>query len=159
MRAIKRFFKKLRRSFQYAVFSWDNEDWDFAFMWALLEFKLKRVKIELDNGFGVQKPEDQAALVEAISICGQLSKDYNFAAIEDAAHEEKWGELKMEFIKIPNSTHSTAKFSYSKALTDEMYKDASAESSANFNLAYEREMLAIKRFGEILHDHSRSWWD
>lgn len=159
MNYIKRSFSKLVRAFQYAKFSWNNEDWDHAFIWQLLGFKLKRVKINLDNGYGVQEPDDSAALMEAIAICERLSSEDEYGLELDSAHAEKWGELKMNFIKIPDSDFSTAKFSYSKATTPELYQQAAKESSNIFDAKYELEKTDLKRIGQILEQHSRKWWN
>ena len=49
MHKIKRLFNKIIRLFQYIPIIWENEDWDYYHLISLIEFKLKRMRNNLDE--------------------------------------------------------------------------------------------------------------
>ena len=88
---VKRFFYKLGRAYDYAKFSWNSPDWDSAFLFDIMVFKLKRIKKCLIEGIAIQEDENMAALDEAIAICERLFAENHEDKYRDA-HDEKWGE-------------------------------------------------------------------
>lgn len=39
----------IKRLFMYLPILWKDEDWDYGYLYNLIEFKLKRMSVELDN--------------------------------------------------------------------------------------------------------------
>ena len=66
---IRRPFKRLVRLAQYAPIIWRNEDWDYAWLYELLEYKLRRVERELRDDPHHMFPERRADQVKRARLC------------------------------------------------------------------------------------------
>jgi hypothetical protein len=152
-----RYYKRFKRSFDYAKFGYSNYDWDHSYLYALLAFKLDRVHKELINGYAVQDSKDMEALKEAKAICDRL-REGNYEDKYIDLHEAKWGELKLSFIDQGNGL-SRMDSSRSKVLTPKDEKQSRKELSKLYKQAVKDEDADIKRLGEILLKYSREWWE
>jgi hypothetical protein len=157
--------QRISRSLAYAKFGWDNWDWDFASVYSLLNFKLKRLYACLENGHAIQEEADMKALKEAIKVTHRLSRS-DYDRKYHRAHGRKWGKLESK----------TVPTEYDKKGEPKMYewiswragtKDASEEIKAQerneFKACFEKgeadHQKDIDRLAYLLKNHASSWWD
>jgi hypothetical protein len=138
------------------VFRYDF-DFDGHSLFAIIEFKLKRVKKVLENGHAYQEPKDMKALSLAIKLAGRL-KDEHYESVGHARIVKKWGESKIWF--EPNE-HGTSKMHSSRAgaPTPELEAQCWEETKEQYRLADIRMKREERWMYSILQNHLRSWWD
>jgi hypothetical protein len=133
-------------------------DFDAHSIFAMTEYKLKRVEKALINGHAYQESQDMKALKLAIKLAGKLAKDdYDRAGYNRI--ERKWGKLVSWFTPIENSTNSTWHSKYEKENTEEDKAQCRTEMSAYFLAAEAKRTREAKWFYAILVKYQRAWWD
>ena len=152
--AVTDFFTRLRerigRSLAYAKFGYMHYDFDSAYLYSIMAFKLRRIRICLVNGLAVQEETDMETLDEAIDICDRLfGEDYEEKY--DVIHSAKWGEL--EFLFEP-TFHSVRK----NINTEEEKAQEWKERLDIYNRAEQDRLVDIDRFAEILKTRAKAWW-
>lgn len=77
MKRVRGFFRKLRRAWDYACFGWSNGDYDWAYLLALLHFKLARMEKALtgQHAYSQQEPKTIRSLRIARKLADRLAKD------------------------------------------------------------------------------------
>lgn len=140
------------------VFRFDY-DFDGHSVFAILEYKLKRVEKSLINGTALQENRDMKALRLAIKLAGRLKED-NYDTLFHDRHDKKWGQMKTWF--TPSLTHknmSTWNSSRPKANTPEEIE----EERSDFLVACFKGDAMVKReqkwFFDILNKYTNVWWD
>lgn len=155
----------IKKPFSYFKKSWDwhwnvfryDYDFDGHSMFAIIEYKLKRILPQLENGHAVQEDVDMKALKLAIKLAGRL-KDDKYDERGYDRHERKWGQLKMWFTPASKTT-SEMHTSRPKALTEEQKEQEKNEHWAYLVLSDKITKRDEKWLYSILHKHLRSWWD
>jgi len=76
----------LKTWWAYKGILWHDHDFDHIFMWALLEFKLRRMSIAIQNGYHVGKERDVRRILMAAELCRRMAaEEYMFKFQHDAA--------------------------------------------------------------------------
>lgn len=144
--------ERIGRILSYAKFSYRNYDFDSAFLYSLMSFKLKRLRNCLINGIAVQQENDMKALDEAISICDRLHADSHDLKYYDN-HDEKWGELECDF------SSGCFKSSRKNVKTKEDKAKELKETLEIYNKAEQDRKNDIDRLSEILKTNAPAWWE
>ena len=135
---------QVKRMYQWYVNVFRHDvDFDAMSLFAIIEYKLKRVERSLiDYGTAWQEPKDMKALRLAIKLAGRLKEDKYDSIVQkltDSNKEKKWGK---NFI-----------FDYSKY----------SQSRAEFHVLALTADVRMKReerwLYSILQNHLRVWWD
>lgn len=156
--------ERIKRSLAWAKFAWLNYDFDSAYLFDVMAFKLERILEALKSGYSVQHKDDLDALKEAIKICKRL-KEQKYDEKYHSLHDKKWGKSK--FKTVPHSRDQNG-----KALTYRYVsiprknvknkKDANQERKEFKNcwkLAEKDRIADLNRLNEIFKKHERTWWD
>lgn len=157
-----RYYERISRSLAFARHGWMHYDFESAYLYDIMAFKLKRIYSVLETGHAIQEDEDMAALKEAIEICERLYKG-NYEDKHYDAHSEKWGELVHEsnpvFDEDGKIKWHTCELSRPKATTEA----EKAEELADLRKVWEKTEIDrkadIDRLAEILKKHEPAWWD
>lgn len=160
-----RITERVGRSLSWAKFTYLNYDFDSAFLYDVMEFKLKRLEHCLKNGHAVQQKEDMKALKELIKICKRL---HNYDDYDDKYHDEhdkKWGKRpRYESEPIKNEKGEITSYKM-------IFKDRPNVKTKKQQEQERKEFLAcaekghadyckdLDRMAEILKNHGRNWWD
>ncbi len=157
--------ERTKRSFAYARFGWHNYDFDFAYVYYLLEFKLKRLRHCLRTGLSVQEPEDMAALRELIKIVSRLGNgQYDDKYLKE--HDKKWG--KIETRTEPYSDENGKRLgstwvSWRKKCPENASKKVKERERKEFLACYSKgeqdRIKDVERMCEILIKNSPKFWD
>lgn len=164
--------KLVERTKRFFFWGWkmkDNHDWDGQFVYDVLCLKLERMeKCFKEDGNCVwnQSPEEpeyksMKLLEEAITIGKRLrdmdTRDYLPELTK--AHDEKWGELKMNTAPIEDSTSVRCIIGRSKVVTDEDKEKEREEQMAIWKKQEKMHTRDKQRFFKLLRDNLSSWWD
>jgi len=70
----------------YRKVLWHDQDFDHSYLWALLEFKLRRMADSIGNGHTLHRERDAKRILLAASLCSRLHReDHLFKFQHDAA--------------------------------------------------------------------------
>lgn len=160
------FKERSKRAYDFAIFGWNNHDFDMSYVYYLLEFKLKRLQSCLNTGFSVQEPEDTAALEELIQIVVRLGKGSYEDKYTDE-HDQKWGEIETrtephQYDK-KGKVLSYAWISWRKNCPEDVPKKLKEKERKEFSACYGKgesdRVRDIGRMNEILVKNSPRFWD
>lgn len=155
---IRRFFERTSRSASYARFGYLHYDFDGAYLYDIMSFKLKRLLDCLLHGHAIQEKESMDALREAIKICDRLHEgEYDRKYYRE--HEKKWGRLKTWFTPIEGSTSSTWNSTRKGIKTKADEKEERNDHRKIWKMEDQDRCADIDRLAEILKKYERSWWD
>jgi hypothetical protein len=138
---------------------WTNWDFDAQTIFPLLEHKLKRILLCLENGHAHQEPKDLKALKLAIKLAKRVSEDYHESKYYDW-HEARWGELKTWFTPVEGKKgYSQWNSTRAKIVTEQ---DKAQEREAHIGMWPKIEKW--RRRDErllfaIIQNYYRNWWD
>jgi hypothetical protein len=162
----RRHKERISRSYAYAKFGYHNYDFDFSYVYQLINFKLKRLYKALENGHAEQDPEDMKALRDLTKLVYRLSR----GRYEDKylrQHDKKWGKLQSRFEDIEEKDSSKSKYSKWITWRDKCPENALEETKANeraefkkcYDLGEDDRVRDIGYLGNILIHHGPSFWD
>lgn len=148
---------------QRNVFSKDY-DFDAHCLFAIIEYKLKRVYPVLEKGYAIQEEQDMHALRLAIKLAERL-KDDDYETREFARHDRKWGKLNMDINRVaswdskgkPASYHCD--MSRPGTITAELEEQEHKEFRESMSRSYAAMQRDQKNLYGILSKYLRVWWD
>lgn len=153
--------KRIKRSYDYARFGWDNYDWNFAYVYALLEFKLKRLHKTLEKGHSIQEEKDMKALKDLTKVVRRLRKN-GYDNWYYRSHDRKWGKLESRFEPIPGETSSrwiSWRVNRPENASDEVKQQERDELKLIWENAEKDRRKDIDRLAYILKEHADKFWD
>ena len=140
------------------VFRFDY-DFDGHCLFAIIEYKLKRILPVLEKGHAIQEDKDIKALKLAIKLAGRL-KDDNYEMDFYNRHEKKWGELKTWFTPTGDKSGSSRwNSSRPNVVTPEQKEQEIQDRWAGYKVADARMRREEKWLYSILAKYLRNLWD
>lgn len=158
-----RTYERVTRSLAFAKHGYMHYDFESAYLYDLMAFKMKRIYAALETGHAWQEPEDMAALKEAIAICERLfNGEYDSKYYK--AHDKKWGEMKSLHTPIEFDDKGKPKLyrwdtSRPKANTPAKKKKEIADLRQIWVNEEKDRRADIDRLADILKNHEQKWWD
>lgn len=158
--SIRRFFKNVRRSLDYAVLGWGNYDWDYNFLLHTLRFKLDRMQKFLTGPNAIATHSSTA--LKSIRIAAKLAKkldedDYSFFGDQ---HRKKWQAVKVFEDVEPSEQERRAGIA---KITRAINTPETATERKEFIRAADKDENIRKRDARwlfsIMEKHYTSWWD
>lgn len=135
-----------------------DHDWDGAYIYPIIEYKLKRIRYALENGYAHQEPKDMKALSLAIKLSNRLSKEqYAFRSYNK--HDRKWGGLEM--ISRPAEGkigYYNVLFNRPNAVTDSEKLQEKAELQAIYQLEQKLMDRDERLLFDIIRKYRHRWW-
>ena len=132
-------FKKIKNLLEYFPIIWNDEDWDYAYMLDIIEYKLKRMsKYFLENGHLVNNEQNAKRCQTAINI---LHAGY----LTDVVTNEDL----TTYVNVRNISTYKNLVIYSK----------DSEFWNTYGKALVREEKAKKLFWEYLNHYIEYFWD
>jgi len=142
IKKVKYFFKWIVKVFQYAVFLWNDRDYDYVYILKLLKYKLKRTrKYILKDSLIVEAKDIYNEIKTAEDLIDKIL-ECNYYEEEFDEHFKKYGSLwEHDFLSEEDKIKSNKEFGRiwrkkHKALEDDWNK-----------------------FWDLLRDKFRGWWD
>ncbi len=152
--------ERVSRTYAYAKFGYSNADFDHAYLWDLVEFKLKRIHRCFKESAVRKHPRSyMAPLEQAIKLAKRFSeKDYSDPYFNKL--QKKWG--KGRFVKTAKSEsekYTTYRTIRVKVKTPEDKKQYLKEMRECWKAGERDRKKDIQKFAKIIEKHSQSWWD
>jgi hypothetical protein len=153
---VVRIYRKLARSLAWAIFAWDNYDWDHAYLLEMIVFKMKRMQVAcFKEGHHIPEKLPQQSLRLCIKLGEKLVKDDYFYF--SGLHNQKWGEL--EFITKTDETGRK----YTGMGRSKVPPGQEEQERAEAMEAYRKDDAVRTRdsrwFYSIMQKYQESWWD
>jgi hypothetical protein len=150
--------ERISRSYRWARFMWLNYDFDSAYIYSVMSFKMKSLYDVLENGHAVQEPEDMAALKEATAICDRLFEG-NYEDKYLTEHDKKWGKLRTRFVPQKDGKGSLMKSSRKGVKNKRQSNQERKEFMKCWENGEHDRKSDIDRLAEIFKNYSPKWWD
>lgn len=155
-------WERLTRSLAFAIHGWMHYDFESAYIYDLMAFKMKRVLKCLETGHAIQEDEDINALKEAIEICERLFNG-NYDDKYHEEHNKKWGEIESEHIPIVDADGKVRSYRWETARSGVKTPAQEKKERKEFMKTWENgekdRVKDLNRLNEILIKHEPSWWD
>jgi hypothetical protein len=161
------FIRLVQKPFYHAkkMYDWyvnvfkDDFDFDGHSLFAIIEYKLKRLEKNLQEGCAIQEEMDMKALSMAIKLAGRLKDDKYEECIHDR-HAKKWGELKTWFEPTNDGTGSSwYRSSRPNAVTEQDKEQERLELRSLYATAESRRKREEKWLYSLLEQYLRRLWD
>lgn len=158
--AIKKPFKQIKKLYDWYVNVFkDDFDFDAHSLFAIIEYKLKRVQTSLTNGNAIQEDKDLHALELAIKLAGRLKVD-NYEDRQHRHHDAKWGKTVSWFTPCDDGTgNSIWNTSKPNAVTEEEKAQEKKEFLDLYKISGNIRNRDEKWLYSILKNHLRNLWD
>lgn len=154
---MRRLWQKIKRAYDYAVFGWSNYDWDYGYMYELLQFKLERMEAALKGGVAIQSKESMKSLRVCIKLLKRINRDsYNY---NTELHYKKWGEPKISFLSEIGSDYSKFVVEHENVKTPEDKVQEHAEIKEAIRKDVAQENRDKRLLFRIMEKYSNLWWD
>ena len=159
---ISRTYERASRSLAFARHGWMHYDFESAYLYDIMAFKMKRIYKCLETGHAIQEDADMQALKEAIEICERLFKgEYDAKYYE--IHNAKWGQIESEHIPEYNEDGSIKYYRWEMNRPNVKTKSDKKREVADLRRIWKNEekdrRADIDRLCEILKKHEPTWWD
>lgn len=152
--AIRRFVRKIWRSWAYAKLGWKNEDWDFTYFFDLLAFKFRRMEKYMRDDM-VDSPGRDKSVRIARKLANRLAEDHYHYGLD--AHDRKWGELTIEF--APREDGFSEMLSHrANAVTKRAQRKERIEFMVAANQDDARRSRDLRWLTQIIEKHAQHWW-
>lgn len=159
---IRKFFRAVKRSWDYAVFGWSNYDWDYGFLLALLRFKLSRMDSYFNSKFADNTLDHTArqSLRLAARLAKKLENDsYSFFIDR---HNVKWygtSAPSFGFQDLNDGTGCTRAVFPSESLSEEQQKREGEEHRAAWHDDDAMRERDVRWLFSIIAKYYATWWD
>lgn len=141
----------VKRTIAYARFGWNTCDFDGVYLYEMMSFKLKRLRVELENdAYHIFSKKDMKRLNQMIGICDRLFEEKYERKYLDM-HDKKWGEIKTIRTPLKNSTICTTYRSKVKTKEDEKketqeFLQCYDNASKDMNFDMDRLNVLLKKY-------------
>lgn len=157
-----KYSERIKRSWAYAKFGWKNYDFDSAYAFDLLLFKLKRIrKACIDEGIHVVEKKERQSLDLCIKLLERiLNRDYGETFRK--AHDEKWGEIQMRFEPCTiGNKHAGSRIITNRpnVVTEADEKQELKEHKFVWEMEEKLEQQDVRKFFAIYEKYYKLWWD
>lgn len=145
------------RVYDYLPILWNDRDWDYAFIYKLLEFKLKRVEKDLTAGI-VDCTKTQLHSVRlSIKLLNRLHS-HEYGARSGKLFDAKWGELLFIETPVEGKPYVRVSFHREKATTPELAAQQRVEALACYKLEEELQSRDRRNVFAIISKYCEGWW-
>ena len=152
---MKRILRKLQRAISYAIFGYNNEDYDYSFIYELLEYKLKRTERAMITGVAEHDKSTLQSLRIALRLLNRINKKQYTYFLD--RHDEKWGRpiLNFEPIQGTNSSNLIIERLLVKPGEEPQERVELIEAMRKDEAQQTRDMRLLHN---IMAKYSRTWW-
>ncbi|OJU79655.1 MAG: hypothetical protein BGO10_02170 [Chlamydia sp. 32-24] len=161
---IRRSIRRIKRFIAWFPIIWKDEDWDSAYLFEIMRFKISRIRQEIEHNkrhIGYEKHVQQMHVTEELLKRISFS-DFYFDHSQELRNEEKAGKC-----QCPKETHKIEPCSYdAKTGKPNLYEwiDVSCDYCKKASSRWrKRDDIKTKEDFDYLlwhlKKHVRKWWD
>jgi len=155
------FFHWAVKSAQYAKLLWNDYDWDYAYIFNLLQYKLKRTRKRIVANNLILRSEEVAAQIKHAEDLIEKWREDEFCKDLYDAHDEKWGEMVdlSKPVEHNGSRYHIWDMSREKATTPELKDQEKKEWMAIHQKADEAKEKNLDELFAHMRKYIQGWWD
>lgn len=140
---MKRFLERIKHLVKWIPIIWSDFNWDQAYLWKMLEFKLRNMYECLSTDELTTFTDDELErLKEAAEICNNLS--------QDRFESDSWDEILGKDYNYKSWWINTDG-QYQSSVTQEQVENIHALTEQKYH-------SLMTRLYQVLSEYSRSWW-
>lgn len=150
---VRKFFKRLKKIYDYIPLLWEDEDWDHDYLTKMLRYKLTRMaKCIKDNNYVEANNRIAKQINYAVFLIDRFDNNDEifFSDPRYIALKEQYGDLKFGGFRG---------LSPSKITTLEEYEDYNKGMSVLYKEYAAREEDTLDRLFKHMRKYFRHWWD
>lgn len=160
----RRLIRFLIRLFHYLPILWRDQDFDYAYILHMLHFKLKRTRKHIAKHKVIANWPAVAQQIWIAEKMIQAHFESKWTEVEQAAHDQKYGELVQNFIKdheLDSKFGESYKCDSYRELAREqgLEKQEREQQKAIWELHSQREQTNLDNLFIHLRKHIEDWWD
>lgn len=159
-RPFRHFFENIYHVLHWIPVIWKDRDWDYSFIYFLLEFKLKNMIHFFKNYTHTAEPTN-TEIINTINECVKLldkiqNNNYSQDALKQIGFKDKYPDFKlhMEFVPVEGheKEYSTINWNFENEEQEKYYNQ-------NHAVAEQLETNDIDRLFDLMAENIRNWWD
>ena len=149
----------LKNVWIYRKILWRDRNWDWGYIYRLLELKLRLMSQEFrENGHHVGSELSAQRLLVAAELCRRIYED-NYSDIPLKRHEAKWGKLNWGSEPIEGSNCHRLLISRPNATSEKLHEQERKETLAIHQAADSQKQADLDYLCKLLSKYSFGWWD
>jgi hypothetical protein len=157
---MRRFIKRTKILYDYLLFAWNTEDYDFAYCFAELSWKLNRLADTIATNNHIENAYGKAAEIREVAKMLEVGVDSeHLTSDEQYEHEQKYGTLEMWSPIGQHKKTMPVRMLYTDALNEKSQKEASDAQMKIYDLNEQRYVTTLKKAFKIILKQHRNWWD
>lgn len=144
---------------QWLPIIWKDRDWDHYYLFKVLEFKLSKMKKRFKK-YG--HTNNSLYIIKQLDECSVILKrlyEENYISEAYKEHDEKWGEIKLQFNESDTSDYYEVFDVRKNVKTDEDKIKEDEESKKCYLNGNRKQKKDLKRLFDIIRDNILTWWD
>ena len=138
---------------------WKDRDWDYIFLYKILEFKLRRMsKYHRDSGHLVNN-EKYARQMEKTAICLKRLIDDEYLDNTFRDHEKKYGQLEMWGTPTDRDDMTECNITRTKICNTDAYEQENKEARVLYKHVEELRNQDLDYVFNMMRKYIQGWWD
>lgn len=159
IRPLKQPFWFAQTIWVYKDLLWNDRDWDFYYLLAFMERKLRRMADEAKNhGYHVGSDRNARRMLIASELCRRIKED-DYEAAGMARLTEIFGEIQMKTRPTDNSLTEELLFHRPKAINEADQKRERSASMRVWRSAEQRKKNEMEYLGLLFNKYLLGWWE
>jgi hypothetical protein len=157
--AAREFFYNIKRIIEWIPILWNDRDWDYGYLLLILEFKLKRMRLNITRGgIGQNATRTGKQIAYAEFLIRRLRED-NYLQEEMKQHEAKWGPFCRRKKWTDGTSVGNAFHIRQNATTLQKWQLQMVEERALYQKQASTKEDDKRRLFRHLHLYIERWWD
>ena len=154
LKSVKR---KIKRAIDYAIFSWNNEDWDDYLLDDIVLFKLKRLLKDMEAFPYLDKSDSSLKTLKFCIKLLEMVQNEHFDYPMNK-HDKKWGTLTIDSKPSEQEGYYELIFTREKATTPGLKEREQAQMGEAFNRGLRLKEKYTNLVYKIIMKHKQTWW-
>lgn len=156
---VRNFFRWIVRVCQYAVFLWNDRDYDYFYIYRLLGYKLKRIRSEMENCKYMDKDTAIPQIKYVEELLEQVKND-EFDKDLYEEHDKKWGKMSMEHkeVIVDGQKYYEVFFNREKAITKQEKEQEREELLKIMVESDRRRTECVNKIFDEIKKNVYNWW-
>jgi hypothetical protein len=156
---MRHFYERIRRIIAWIPVLWGLFDFDNSSIYKVLLFQIQRVRKVLENDKYHHYSDKAYRKMITCELLLQRVLDDNYHDIAYRQHNQKWGELEINFGVInPETGNSRVDIFHTKARELGLEDQERKEYVKLYDDLKRLEMQDLELFGKLFAKQSRNWW-
>ncbi len=155
----RRLINKIKMSYRWAKFGWNDKNYDHYFLYDVMEFKIRNMhKAFMKYGYTDQSVTTQR-MVWAIDLIKKVKNEDYVNEYWNYMYDDKFNEINKldEYLEINKNNYKRSDKGFSSK--GHGIKEIKFKELCAMDIGYYKQKKAKRLLFQILHDKIDYWWD